>query len=109
MPPGRCATGATPTVAQGPASPGSHLLTKLKAWLPEEIRDFKVPPLEAKSSPDPGLVSLNMPESKTGAGGVWVSMNHLGLGVPESEELLGMHTHIHVCTGVYLTHLYTCM
>lgn len=59
-------TDDTPTVAQGSASPGSQVLTKLKAWLGEQIPDFKVPLLEAKNSPDLGLVSLNMPESKTG-------------------------------------------
>lgn len=68
--PGQCATDTTPTVAQGSASPGLYMLTELKAWLHEQIPDFKVPLLEAKNNPDPSLVSLNMPESKTGAGGV---------------------------------------
>lgn len=99
-------TDTIPTVAQGSASPSSYVLTELKAWLHEQIPDFKVPLLEAKNSPDPSLVSLNMPESKTGAG-VWVSMKHLGLGVPESKELLDTHTHTHVCTSTHIRCLCT--
>lgn len=94
-------------VVQGSASSGSYVLTQLKTWLHERIPDFKVPWLEAKSSPDPRLVSLNMPESKTGAGGAWVSMKHLGPGVPESKELLDTHTYTHVCTGTHIRCLCT--
>lgn len=52
----------------------THPLTKLKTWLQDQIHDFEVPLLEAKSSPNLGLVPLNMPESKTGleTGNIWV-------------------------------------